>query len=627
MIQSSSTQVLVLACCVLAASCSTALAANPNANADAAAANAQRQQAMANAPVDRIIVRYRSGQVGTARDIGRSASAAVSAAASRASVRLAPAARTSATAAPTYLRTLAAGGELIKLPAQLSRADADRLVQELSADPAVESAQVDLRMYPLQTSGALPNDPLLQTNQWHLIDPVDGIDVAQAWKTTQGEGVVVAVLDTGVLPDHPDLAGNLLTGYDFITDPFFSRRATAERVPGALDLGDWIVEDGDCGLFSVASDSSWHGTHVAGTVAEATNNGIGGAGVAYRAKVLPVRVLGHCGGRLSDISDAIVWASGGHVDGVPDNRDPAEVINLSLGGGGACGSAMQAAIDGAVARGTTVVVAAGNSTADVSTTTPANCANVIAVAATRATGALADYSNFGRQIDLAGPGGSSMSFITNDGPIRSFVWQTLYTGKTTPTSGQFTYGGTRYAGTSMASPHVAGTAALVQSALIADGKPPLSPAAMESLLKRTARAFPVSIPVATPAGAGIVDAGAAVARALRRCDRGDVGCQVDAQPLRNGVVQSGVSNLSGDAGVFTFQAQAGAVLSFISFGGSGQAGLYVAFGREPTATDNDGASTRRGTSQTVRFTAPRAGTYILKLEGSGFDAVSLLARQ
>ncbi|MFA4228714.1 S8 family serine peptidase [Xanthomonas perforans] len=602
MIQSSSTQVLVLACCVLAASCSTALAANADANADAAAASAQRQQAMANAPVDRIIVRYRSGQVGTARDIGRSASAAVSAAASRASVRLAPAARTSATAAPTYLRTLAAGGELIKLPAQLSRADADRLVQELSADPAVESAQVDLRMYPLQTSGALPNDPLLQTNQWHLIDPVGGIDVAQAWKTTQGEGVVVAVLDTGVLPDHPDLAGNLLTGYDFITDPFFSRRATAERVPGALDLGDWIAEDGDCGLFSVASDSSWHGTHVAGTVAEATNNGIGGAGVAYRAKVLPVRVLGHCGGRLSDISDAIVWASGGHVDGVPDNRDPAEVINLSLGGGGACGSAMQAAIDGAVARGTTVVVAAGNSTADVSTTTPANCANVIAVAATRATGALADYSNFGRQIDLAGPGGSSMSFITNDGPVRSFVWQTLYTGKTTPTSGQFTYGGTRYAGTSMASPHVAGTAALVQSALIADGKPPLSPAAMESLLKRTARA-------------------------LRRCDRGDVGCQVDAQPLRNGVVQSGISNLSGDAGVFTFQAQAGAVLSFISFGGSGQAGLYVAFGREPTATDNDGASTRRGTSQTVRFTAPRAGTYILKLEGSGFDAVSLLARQ
>lgn len=92
--------------------------------------------------------------------------------------------------------------------------------------------------------------------------------------------------------------------------------------------------------------------------------------------------------------------------------------------------------------------------------------------------------------------------------------------------------------------HVAGTVAVVQSALIADGKPPLSLAALETLLKRTARAFPVPIPAATPAGAGIVEAGSAVARALRRCNPGDVGCQVDAQPLRNGVVQSGISNLA-----------------------------------------------------------------------------------
>ncbi|APP83527.1 S8 family peptidase [Xanthomonas hortorum pv. vitians] len=625
MIQSSFSRTLVLACCVFALPFGIGVAMATT--LDPAAASAQRQQAMRNAPVDRIIVNYRSGRV-TARDVGRTATTAITAAASRASIRLAPAARAGTTAAPTYLRTLAAGGELVKLPTRLSRADADRLVQELAADPAVESAQIDQRMYPLQTTGgALPNDPLLQTNQWHLIDPVGGINAAQAWATTQGEGVVVAVLDTGILPDHPDLAGNLLAGYDFITDPFVSRRATAERSPGALDRGDWIAEDGECGLFSLADDSTWHGTHVAGTVAEASNNGIGGAGVAYRAKVLPVRVLGHCGGYTSDIADAIVWASGGHVDGVPDNRDPAEVINISLGGGGACDSVTQAAINGAVSRGTTVVVAAGNGSSDVSTSNPANCANVIAVAATRSTGGLTDYSNFGRQVDLAGPGGSSMFFDTNDGPIRSFIWQTFYTGKTTPTSGQFTYGGTTFAGTSMASPHVAGTAALVQSALIADGKPPLSPAALEALLKRTVRAFPVPIPPATPAGTGIVDAGAAVARALRRCTPGDVGCQVDAQPLRNGVVQSGISNLAGDAGVFTFEASAGAVLSFISFGGSGQAALYVAFGREPSATDNDGASTRSGTSQTVRFTAPRAGTYILKLDGTEFDGVSLLARQ
>ncbi|MCW1982817.1 serine protease [Xanthomonas arboricola] len=625
MIQTSFYRTLLLACCVAALpfGVGTATAASPG----PAAASARQQQAAANAPVERLIVTYRSGRV-TTRDAGRTAAAAITTAAARASVRLAPATRAGNAAAPVYLRTLAVGGELVKLPARLSRADADRLVKELAADPAVASVQIDPRMYPLQSSGgALPNDPLLQSNQWHLIDPVGGINAAQAWATTQGEGVVVAVLDTGILPGHPDLADNLLAGYDFITDPFFSRRPTAERVAGALDMGDWIAEDGECGLFSVADDSTWHGTHVAGTVAEATNNGIGGAGVAYRAKVLPVRVLGHCGGFGSDIADAIVWASGGHVDGVPDNRDPAEVINMSLGGGGACDAVTQAAINGAVSRGTTVVVAAGNAGSDVSTSSPANCANVIAVAATRATGGLTDYSNFGRLVDLAGPGGSSMFFATDDGPIRSFIWQTFYTGRTTPTSGQFTYGGNTFAGTSMAAPHVAGTAALVQSALIADGKPPLSPAALETLLKRTARAFPVAIPDATPAGSGIVDAGAAVARALQECGAGDVTCNVDAQPLRNGVVERGISNLAGDPGVFTFDAAAGAVLSFISFGGSGQAALYVALDRQPTAADNDGMSTRSGTSQTVRFTAPRAGTYIVKLDGASFDGVSLLARQ
>ncbi|TGQ58857.1 protease, partial [Mesorhizobium sp. M1C.F.Ca.ET.212.01.1.1] len=122
---------------------------------------------------------------------------------------------------------------------------------------------------------------------------------------------------------HPDLVGNLLEGYDFISDAETSRRATNDRVPGAQDYGDWVENDNECYTGSVAEDSSWHGTHVAGTVAEQTNNGVGMAGVAHKAKVLPVRVLGKCGGYLSDIADAITWASGGTVAGVPANANPA----------------------------------------------------------------------------------------------------------------------------------------------------------------------------------------------------------------------------------------------------------------------------------------------------------------
>ena len=172
---------------------------------------------------------------------------------------------------------------------------------------------------------------------WHYGTGAGGARVTTAWDSgATGAGVVVAVLDTGAT-HHADLEANLLPGYDFITDAFMSRRATDERVPGGWDLGDWHRAD-DCGPGSPASDSSWHGTHVSGTIAEVTNNGVGGAGVAYNAKVVPVRVLGRCGGYTSDINDAIVWAAGGTVDGVPANPNPAEVINMSLGGDHACDS-------------------------------------------------------------------------------------------------------------------------------------------------------------------------------------------------------------------------------------------------------------------------------------------------
>jgi len=428
------------------------------------------------------------------------------------------------------------------------------------------------------------------------------------------------VIDTGILPQHPDLVGNLLEGYDFISDAETSRRPTNDRVPGALDQGDWVENDNECYDGSLAEDSSWHGTHVAGTVAEQTNNGVGMAGVAYKAKVLPVRVLGKCGGYLSDIADAVVWASGGTVTGIPANTNPAEIINMSLGGSGACGSTYQDAINGAISRGTTVVVAAGNETDNASKYRPASCEGVVTVGATRITGGITYYSNYGTRVDLSGPGGGG----SVDGNPGGYIWQTGSNAATTPDSGTPGYMG--MGGTSMASPHVAAVAALVQSALIAKGKDPLTPAAMRTLLKETARPFPVAIPAATPIGTGILDAKAALAKALEEpCTEN---CGPVATPLTNKAAIGGLSGAAGSSKLYSFEAAAGKQFSVITYGGTGNVSVYVAEGREPSASDNDAKSTRPGTSETVRVTKPVAATYYIKVVGeAAYNGVSILATQ
>ena len=205
------------------------------------------------------------------------------------------------------------------------------------------------------------------------------------------------------IPGAPTLLANWLPGYDFIHDTFVSRDGDG-RDPDPLDEGDWNPVIGDCYPGSPASYSSWHGTHVGGTIAAVSDNGIGVAGVAFGASIQPVRVLGRCGGWLSDIADGIVWASGGTVTGVPANPTPARVINMSLGGYGTCGATYQAAIDAAVANGAVVVVAAGNSGIDVASSRPANCDSVITVAASDRGGSLAWYSNYGSLVEVTAPG-------------------------------------------------------------------------------------------------------------------------------------------------------------------------------------------------------------------------------
>lgn len=560
---------------------------------------------------DRIIVKYRAATPAARSLNGKLA--VVDNAAARAVVATArpsvPASMRPATS--SHLRQMAVGADVIKLSRKLSRAELENLVRELSVDPAVEHVEIDERMYPLLT----PNDQLYAQYQWHFHNTTGGIRAPEAWDVSSGAGVVVAVLDTGVLPNHPDLAANLLPGYDFISDPFVSRRATEDRVPGGVDLGDWNDDAGECAV----SGSSWHGTHVSGTVAQVTNNEIGVAGVAFNARVLPVRVLGRCGGYKADIADAIVWASGGAVVGVENNENPAEVINLSLGGARACDVVYQSAIDIAVKNGSVVVVAAGNSNSDVKDFSPAGCENVISVGASRITGGKASYSNYGAKLDIAAPGGGGSQDTGHDG-WDGYVLQSN-SKDTKAHSGNYAYAG--MAGTSMAAPHVAGVAALVQSALVGKDKAPLSAADLEELLKKTARSFPVSIPAATPLGAGIVNAKAALDEALKEP------CQVDCGPvtveLVNKVEKKNLSNKSND-GVYTFNAVAGQVLSFLTMGGTGDVSIYASFGEIPTEAKFHAKSTRAGNSETIRFTAPKAGIYYVRLAGT-YSGLTLVARQ
>ncbi|MGO4223624.1 S8 family peptidase [Lysobacter sp. TAF61] len=546
-----------------------------------------------SAGYDRFIVKYRNGSAAQtdASQLTRAFDAVAARAVTARSGLAAPRAR--------HLRQLAgSGAHLVRLSRKLDRVEAENLMRSIAADPAVEYVVPDR----LRQATAAPNDPYYASYQWHFNNPVGGAGVQAAWDAgATGAGVVVAVLDTGVT-DHPDLAANLLPGYDFIIDHEVSGRDSDGRVAGGADTGDW-TEANQCYSGSAARSSSWHGSHVSGTIAEVTDNGVGMAGVARDAKIVPVRVLGHCGGYDSDINDAIVWASGGHVDGVPDNQYPAEVINMSLGGSGACDAPTQAAIDSAVSRGTTIVVAAGNDNGEVMEHSPANCQNVITVGSSGISGRRASYSNYGARIDLSAPGGG-----INDGATQNegYIWSTVNMGTTVPTVAG--YGG--MVGTSMAAPHVAGVAAIVQSALTT----PKTPAELAALLKQTARPFPTTPD--RPLGAGIVDAGNAV-----------IVARTGGQPLSNGIAKTGLRGNANDGYVYVFPVAAGTSrLNVTTYGGSGQVKLLVKNGSEPTTISNDAISQRPGNNQTITLNAPAAGAYYVKVLGvSAFSGVSLKA--
>jgi len=378
------------------------------------------------------------------------------------------------------------------------------MARSLRALPDVEYAQPN---YLFQIA-VTPNDSAY-FRQWHYFDngggagqAPGGINLPTAWNTNTGSSAVVAaVIDTGILPGHEDISGspNLASGYDMISEPGIANDGDG-RDADATDPGDAVAAN-ECFPGSPALPSSWHGTHVAGTVGVGkTNNSLGVAGVNWHVKVQPIRVLGKCGGTMLDINDAIRWAAGLPVPGVPSNPTPAKVINMSLGGAAPCSEspATQSAINDAVARGVTVVVAAGNDASDASGFLPASCNGVITVAASDRRGRLATrYSNFGARIDIMAPGGDVQQ-ATDGNPdgVLSMV------------DGGYAF----YNGTSMAAPHVAGVAAML---LAQDGT--LGPAAVLARLR--ANALPRS-PTECPlqCGAGLLNASITVSTQPPRTD-------------------------------------------------------------------------------------------------------------
>ena len=295
--------------------------------------------------------------------------------------------------------------------------------------------------------------------------------------------ITTAVIDTGVLIGHPDLSGRIVNGYDFLNND-----ADATD-PGDADPGR------TCGG---SATNSWHGTHVSGIIAANANNAMGVAGIDRLGSVLAIRILGRCGGSVADEAKAIKWAAGIALPGYPTNTHPAKIINLSLGSADVCTSVEKEAINAAVAAGSVVVVAAGNDHIDIDATpyAPANCPNVITVAATDQNGSLSTFSNFGSSVDVAAPGQFIRSTVGIDSPPGTFS----------------AYGYSDKSGTSMATPIVSGIISLILAV-----NPTLTPREIELLLEGTSSDFPISSTCTNSfgasthyCGAGIVSASLAV---------------------------------------------------------------------------------------------------------------------
>ncbi|MES2581726.1 MAG: S8 family serine peptidase [Pseudomonadota bacterium] len=441
---------------------------------------------------DRLIVRFKDG--GGTVEGGKSRAMQVASAQERVLALNTFAVSSKAGAATlSYLKSVSGNTHVVRTSQPMDPAALRVLAQTLAQDPRVEYAEVDERVFP----HFVPNDTFYAAQQGNLQSPfvlAGGVNLPNAWGRSvagvpvSGAGVTVAVLDSGYRP-HADLVANIAAGYDFISQDSFNNFTTANDGDGrdadALDPGDWNPQSGECDV----SNSSWHGTHVAGIIASVGNNNTGVIGVAYRAKIQPLRVLGVCGGYTADTAAALQWAAGLAVPGLPNNTSPAKVINMSFGRSGACSQTYQNAISAAIAAGSSVVVSTGNDGSSTTITQPSNCQGVIAVTAHTSSGANTDYANVGAGTIISAPGNN--------------IYTIGNTGTTVPGADNYRSG----SGTSYSAPQVAGVIALLVQL-----KPGITPAEVKTVLTSSARPYVAGSYCAgrPECGAGLVDAFKAV---------------------------------------------------------------------------------------------------------------------
>lgn len=382
---------------------------------------------------------------------------------------------------PFSHRHLSGDHRLLRFSRPLQGKELEDTMRRLRLHPDVAWVEPDVRVPLAQT----PNDTRF-AEQWHLASRVaaasaSALEMTSTWAVTTGSAVVtIAVLDTGVVRSHPDLqalGARLLQGYDFIDELDFAGDGSG-RDADASDPGDFVTAaEANATVFRQVgcstSDSSWHGTFIAGQIAAVANNNEGVTGLNWNAQILPVRVSGKCGAQLSDILDGMRWAAGLTVDGAPVNPNPAKIINLSFGGDQACTASYQTVIDELAAGGTLVVVAAGNGSGGQlrQLRRPADCRGVLTVGAVQRDGAKTAYSFVGSNVAVMAPGGHS-----SGNNSLTMVLSTSNAGSQGPNA--HIYGLKQ--GTSFSAPLAAGVASLMLAI-----NPSLSPDALIARIKAT----------------------------------------------------------------------------------------------------------------------------------------------